>query len=279
VCSSDLGGEDLLTQWEDTQEELEFNLEQDLLGWLGNSFVSFSAARGSYASDFVFLIQVRDENAARAALDKLAERLNEALAEQNAGVEDAELEGAEGFKLFVVPGPLALMLPVNQPVFGVKDGRLIFGSSAKIVETALAVADGKQPNFKESERYKEEALPLPDNATGYSYSDLSKLGEQLSTAMNMMLLPLTMSGAGAKDPAMTGVLNMIRKAAAVTRALDFFKSSSEVTTFDGRASLTKAVLNYQQPPAKPEPAPEESPGKEGEPAEPEGEAEPAGSGA
>lgn len=260
-------GKDVVAQWKQTQADVDFNVEEDLLSWLGGGFAKFNATRGSaYVQEWVIILDVRDEAKANKALDKLCTRLDEYLVPQNGGVEDAKLEGAEGFKRVILPAFLA-MLPVGRPVFGLKDGHLFLGSGPEIVSTALEVGAGKQDNFAKNERFQKEGLPLGQNVTGFAFEDLSRLGEELGQAFAMVgLVQMMMPPEAAKNPMMVSIMSVMNKVGRVVRTLDFYRSECSVSTFDGKATLTKGVVNYQEPP-KPKPTTQEAP-EEGAPPKP-----------
>jgi hypothetical protein len=256
-------GEQGLAEWKAQQAAIEFDVEQDLLSWLGGGFTTFSAARAAYASEWAWIVDIRDEAKANAALDKIATRLNDALASNNGAVEDAKLEEAPGFKRVILPAIAAMLPGLGRPVFGVKDGHLFVANSPEIVKLALEVGAGKHDNFTKSERYQKECLPLGDNASGFQYQDLSKLGDQLGQAFAMVgMFQMMMPPEAAKNPMVKTAINVISKLGRVVKQLDFYRSSCEVSTFDGKVSTTKKLVNYQEPP-KPttEPAPgDASPG-------------------
>ena len=104
------GGE-MIAQWKQHQEEAGFDIEKDLLSWLGGGFATFTAPRASaYVSEWVLILGVKDEAKANAALNDLSTRLDTSLKESNGGVEDAKIEGAEGFKRVILPA-FAAMIP------------------------------------------------------------------------------------------------------------------------------------------------------------------------
>ena len=233
-------------------------------------------------TEWVFILGVRDEAKANTSLTDLATRLDTALKESNGGVEDAKIEGAEGFKRVILPAFAAMIPGLGRPVFGVKDGHLFVGNSPEIVTLALDVGAGKHDNFSKSERYEKEGLPLGENVTKYEFKDLSKLGEELGQAFAITgMLSMMMPPEAQKNPAIITLLSMANKLGSVVRTLDFFRSSCTVTTFDGKASTSKAIMTYQEPPKPKTTAPttQEAPGAaepapkpqaENKPAKPQG---------
>ncbi len=252
-------GTEYVQQFKGMMAESPVDIEQDLLNWLGTSFVSFSGnMRSQFMSDWVMIVGVRDEAKASAALEKLVALVNPMLMEQNGAIEDAELPEAPGFKRVILPPFMAMMPGLGRPILGVAEGHLFVGNGPEIVTLALQTGAGKHDTFQSNERYKKEGLPLGDNVTGFEFSDLSKLGEEIGQALAMtglmqMMLPPDVT----KHPAMTMLLSVATKLGRVARTLDFYQSKCSVTSQDGLMVRTRTVTNYQEPP-KPAAEPKES---------------------
>jgi len=190
------------------------------------------------------------------------------LVPQSGGVEDAQIEGADGFKRIMLPAMLAMLPGLGKPVLGIKAGHLFVANSPEAVKAALEVGAGKGDNFTKSERFKKEGLPLGENVTAFTFKDLTKLGDELAQSFAMVgIMQMMMPPEAAKDPAVVTLLSVINKIGRVVKTLDFYRSSCSMTTFDGKASLTKEVTNYQEPPKPkaPEATTQEAPA-EAEPA-------------
>jgi hypothetical protein len=256
-------GDDLIARWKQVQEDAGFDVQEDLLSWLGGGFASFTATRTSvYAPEWVYIVEVRDEQKARETLEDLCQRLNELLQPRNGSVEDAKLPGAEGFKQVVVPMRYAMIPGLGQPVLGIHDGHLLIGNSPKIIALALEVAAGEKENFAKNERFINEGLPLAENVTAFSFKDLSRFGQELGQKFAIAgLAQMFMPPQVTKDPAVLTILSVVNKIGNVVRTLDFYRSSCTVSTFDGKVGTTKTVTNYQEPP-KPKPTTQEQPGAE-----------------
>lgn len=250
------GGEELVAQIKAFEEEQGISLEEDILGWIGSGLVTFSSPGSSaYTSNSLWIIELRDPAKAQAALDRFGAFLNDALQAQNGGVEDARITGVEGFKRIILP-PLFAMIPgLGRPHYGIRDGCLFFANSPEVLTAAFAVAGGEAENFAKNERYQQEGLPLDSKSTGFSFEDMSKLGEQLGQALPAAASMARMFNPEvAKNPMANTMLNLLTKVGNVLKLLDFYKSSCEVTTFDGKVILTKSVTHYQEPPRKAVPA-------------------------
>jgi hypothetical protein len=274
-------GEEMVAWLEGLKDEetgYGIDVENDIVGWIGGSLISFSVPGPTpYASsEFVFMVSVRDEAKAREMIDRLAGMIEPLLAQQNGSVVDAEIEGAEGFKSVVFP-MLAMFGVMGKPTLGVKDGWLFIGSSPEMIATTLEVAAGKAENFAKNERFHKEGILPEGSVTSLSFTDMTKLGEELGQLLTMVPAIQFAVPDLAKDPVMQGVLNVVGKLGRVVRKLDFFQSSASRTTFDGKMQVTKKITTYREPPVitKPTPPTEESESEEaaeeGEPKEPGGE--------
>jgi len=263
-------GEGVIAGLETMKAESGWDIEKDIIGWIGGGLTTFSVPGPTpYSpSDFVLMLSVRDEAKAREIIDRLAALATPMLVNQNGSIVDAEIEGAEGFKTVV--HPMLAMLPIGKPTIGVKDGWLFIGSSPDMIVTTTEVAAGKLANFSKNERFLKEGIPPEGSVTSLSFTDLTKLGEELGNVLQMVPIIGMMAPDLMKDPKMQSLLSMVGKAGRVVRKLDFFQSSASRTTFDGKMFVTKSVITYREPPVPTKPKPvsatEET---EGEPKTPE----------
>jgi len=247
-------GETALAQWEALQEQMQIHIEKDVLGWLQGNCVQFSVpGPTTYSpSEFVFMLRVKDEEAARALLDRLFGMVEPLLAEQQGSVREAEIEGTQGFRSVIHP-LLAMMLGLKAPTAGVHDSWLFLGSGPEIIAKSLAVAAGKAEGFAENERFKKEGVqPSSGSVNSLSFADQTRLGEELGQMLRMMPMAIRMALQQelARNPFAQLVLDVMTKLGLVVGTLDFFQSSSSVSTFDGRRTVSRTVYNYREPPAK-----------------------------
>ena len=266
-------GKALLTEWELRQEEMGFDVEEDLLAWIGGGYATFSAPIPTpFMPGWVLILEVKDEAKAAKTLEMISEQLTAMLGAQGAGVEDAKLPDIEGFKQVILP-PAAMMIPgLGTPIFGLKDGHLFVANGPKVLTAALAVADGKQEGFDKNERFIAEGLPLGENVTGFAFQDLSGWANEVSQVLSMVgMLPM-MAPDLAKNPVANTAIFIVSKAAKVVKELNFYRSKCTVTSFDGSTAYAKGVLHYQEPPKprKAATAPTEAPAEEPEEAPAEG---------
>ncbi|MCK4342046.1 MAG: hypothetical protein KAY37_10025 [Phycisphaerae bacterium] len=267
------GGQEIIAAWNEQRQEFPLDIEEDLLSWIGGEYVTFTAPIPTpFLPGSVLILKVRDEEKAQAALDLVSELLVELLASQGLAVNDAKLEGVEGFKQVVPPSFLMLIPGIGKPIFGVKDGHLFVANGPEVLALALAVAAGEHESFAKNERYLNEGLPLGNNVTGFTFQDLSKWGEKLSQGLSMAgLLPMAAPEL-MKNPVVNAAVFMVSKFGRVAKELNFYRSHCSVTTFDDNVAHTKRVIHYQQPPPKKKPRPtsaESADEDEGAPAEQE----------
>ncbi|MFQ5805648.1 MAG: hypothetical protein ACE5I3_04275 [Phycisphaerae bacterium] len=262
-------GEELIAHLEALKDEetgLGIDIEKDIVAWIGGSLISFSVPGPTPYSnpEYVFMLSVRDEAKAREMVDRLLGMVEARLgqlggagpqgrsAQQSGSVVDAEIEGAEGFKAVVFP---MLSMLGYQPVVGVKDGWLFVGSSPGAITATVEVAAGKAENFAKNERFRKEGILPESGVTALSFTDLSKLGEQLGQLLTMVPAIQLAVPDLAKDPVMRSVLSMVGKLGRVARKLDFFQSSASRTTFDGKIEVAKKITTYREPPVITKPKP------------------------
>jgi hypothetical protein len=248
-------GAQVIAELQGMKENTGWDIETDIVGWIGGGFTTFSMPGPTAYSpaEFVFMLSVRDEAKAREVIGRLIAMIEPKLVSQNGSIVDAEIEGTEGFKSVILP--MLAMVGMNKPTIGVKDGWLFIGSSPDVIATAAKVAAG-EPNFSKNERFLKEGIQPEGSVTSLSYTDLSKLGEELGGLLQMVPMMSVAVPDMMKDPKMQSVLGMVSKAGRVVRKLDFLQSSSSRTTFDGKAFVTKSIDTYREPPVptKPKPA-------------------------
>lgn len=260
-------GPAMIEQWNTQKQALPYDVEA-ILGWLGGEYASFSAPIPTpFMPGSVYVLPVRDPGKAAAFIEQVSQDLNTALKEQNAGVEDAKIEGADGFKRVILP-PLFAMVPgLGRPIYGLKDGNLIVGNGPEVVGLAMKVASGGQDDFSKNERYQAEGLPIIENMTAFTFADLSRMGDELSQMFAMVGLLQSFSPELRKDPVAMSALGMLAKVSNVLKKLDFFKSSCAIKTFKDNAEHSHTIVNYQEPPrpkttTTPAPADEPAPAEE-----------------
>jgi hypothetical protein len=251
-------GPELIQEWETTKTTLPFDIEQDVFSWIGGSLRMFSMpAESAYKpGSWLIATNVTNEDKAREELTRFFNWLEPTLKESNGAVRDVEVEGGTGFKSIVHP-MLIVVGSAGQPTMGVAKGQLIVASGPKVISEALATAAGGSPNFSKNERLQKECPPMPANVWMASFSDMTKLGDQLGQALKMVPMMGMMMPQLAQNPAGRALFSAVSKLGNVVQEINFLQSSSSVSTFDGKVVQSKAVVNYRVPPPPPQTSPAE----------------------
>ncbi|MCA9244792.1 MAG: hypothetical protein KDA32_12590 [Phycisphaerales bacterium] len=253
-------GAEHIAEWNAMQEQMGVNVERDVLSWIEGSMVSFSIPGPTPFSpaEFMIMVKVRDSDKARKQIGDWMDQLEQMVAAQGGqgvAISDAEIEGAEGFRKLIMP--MLAMVGLQAPTIGVYDEWVMLGASPEIVAKTIAVGTGKAPNFSTNDRFKKEGVPFDGPVRAVSFTDLTKLGDQLGQALSMVPLAMTLAAQGQQNPGQRTLLAMMSKAGRVVRKLDFFQSSASVTTMKGQKVITHSVTRYREPAAE-KPTPDSS---------------------
>ena len=248
-------GESMVAELDTMKEETGWDIEKEVVGWIGGQIVSYSIPGPTPYSpaEFVFMLGVRDEAQAKATLDRLMTMLNEMLASQQGSVVPAEIEGVEGFKS--VAFPMLAMMGMTKPTLGVHDGWLFFGSSPEIITKTLDVAAGKIENVSKNERFQKEGIMPKGQVVSVTFKDLTKVGEQLSQVLQMLPMMAMMAPDVGREPIIQAMLGVVSKVGRVVRKLDFLQSSATCSRVEGNVIITKGVTTYREPPEVKKPTP------------------------
>ena len=248
-------GEAVLGTWAETQKELGFHVQEDLLDWLSGELVSVTlpAARPTLMSytDPVLMLRVKDPTLAAQKVEAGVVRLRE-LAKKYTNMELLEAPAAvkaPGFRTLTFPPLMAF----GQPVVGVHDRWLIVGGSVEAINACLATAAGEHPSILEAERFRKEGILRNDPVSSASFTDLSNLQLELAGMFQGMgavggMLSQTIADKEAAK-AVQSMMAMIHRLAPVVAQIDFFSSQASYCTFDGLAWKMEMVTTYKAPPS------------------------------
>jgi hypothetical protein len=157
---------------------------------------------------------------------------------------------AEGFRS--VTHPYVMMF--FRPTLGIANDWLIVGSSESGVNKCLDTAAGKCKTVADNPRFKAEGITPQGPVVSASFTDLSTWGADVAGVLALLgvaggFIP---SEPGAEAPIETvrAVFAALGRLVPVFQTIDFYSSTSKVTTFDGTTWKTEMVVTY-----KPEPAP------------------------
>lgn len=234
------------------KREVNLDLEKDVFALFDGQTASVTIG-----DEFAMLFKVTDEKKTMAQVDRLLDAIQGAMGQgQGLSLSKVKVKGDKE-KFRSISHPMMMMMGgLEPPVFGCSEGHLILASSADVVTEVLETADGTKPSIRESKRFKEEAIvPTEGAVDSISYTDDSRLGEQLQQAFGGMAMGVGMMGMmGGQNmpPEVASVISkagpILTKLGTVLSKLDFFQSSSSCTTFDGTQWKTRSVQNYK--PAK-----------------------------
>ena len=246
------GGQETLAMWAGIQEQIGFNVEKDLLSWLGNEFISVSmppAIPSPFGgADWVMMIQVTDEAKAKATVDRGLAALMQIIKQKQAPpltTQPANNPSLEGFLTLTHP----MMMMFLRPVYGVADGYMIIGSSEKAILRCLKTARGENPSIRKNKRFIEEGLIPTGPATAVSFKDLSNLGQEIAQVLGLLgmvgnMVPTDDDAAEIIRP----IFGMLQKLAPVVAQINFYKSKATVTMSGARILKTHTVTHYKEPP-------------------------------
>lgn len=245
-------GENMLLMWKGIQDQIGFHPDKDLFGLIGDTYTAVSLPQFKPnpmgGGDGVFLLAVTDEAAAKAQLERGINALDALVkqAQQMIMIKDVEIAGTTGFKSVTHP----MMMAMLNPVFGVHDGHLIIGTCADAVKMCINTAKGEHPSIMENDRFMKEGLTSKENLYSISFTDKSKLGEELGQAIQMMSMMVSMASAGMaqEEPEMGKVMvgfgKILGRLGPIVSRIDFYSSSGSITTCDDGVTITSAVTTY-----------------------------------
>lgn len=247
------GGEQLLAKWDKLQNDIGFHPDGDVFSWLGGQVISVKLPAETPSpfstTDSVIFIKLKDEKKAAEKIKAGLDRLNDFLAMRDTPLtsQPADVEGADGFRM--VTHPVVMMF--LRPVYGISNGYLVIGTSSKAIEMCLATARGEHPSVAQNERVLREALIPEGPVASTSFQDLTTLGRDIAQVLNAVGFVSAFIPNKPELKPIRGVIAILGKLGPVAEKIDFFQSSSGVSTFDGRVCRSKTVTNYRSPTTQP----------------------------
>lgn len=251
-----------------------FDIEKDFLAWIDGPMIQIELKGGNPMSpvETVSLLRVKDEKLARqkveGALDHVGQLLGGMGGPMGGGKGESDqpiivstpvkIAGKSGFYQIRFNHPMLMMVAAQfSPVWGVAEGHLWLGMSKKSLQACLETAAGDAPSIRKSPRFLAEGL-MPSTGAGeltsISYTDQTRTAEsigELLGAVGMVGMMASMNPQLGQSPAgkiLGAVTALAAKAGPAVEKLNFFLSSAECTTFDGKAWTTRQVQNYRDPP-------------------------------
>jgi hypothetical protein len=247
------GGPETLEEFDTLQkEEWNLDIDKDILALFDGGIITVTMG-----DDWVLMLHVTDSEKANKQMSVLLKKLNDMLGEENALTMSPSKVMGKSFTQ--VTHPMFMMAGGFAPIWGCAEDHLIIGSSAKAVTNCLKTAAGEHPNITKNKRFIDEALmPKGGSLCGVSFTDESKMANELQQMIGAFSMGLGFASMGMQDapPQMKAIFGalpqMLAKMGPVVGKMDFFQSSAEYSSFDGKGWLTHRVQNYK-PPRPPEP--------------------------
>ena len=241
--------------WKALLQGVGIDLDRDLFSWWSGELVQVSlptaVATPFGGDDSVWMIRTKDAAIARDRIDALIEWGCSKLTAMNQGLLVTPVDvGAEGFVELTYP----VVAVYVRPVIGVTDQWIVVGTSADAVRRCLAVASGKAPSIRTNPRFRKEGITPKGPCVSASYSDLSNVGAEAAqmAALVGTAAQIAMARASSDHPGTTNTLRSIRaiirivmKLGPILHKLDFYRSSSLVSTIDDGFLRTEGVITYQ----------------------------------
>lgn len=143
------------------QEEIGFNVREDLLSWLDGGFgwIVLPGRPAGSASDLVFFLRTTEGERPAEMLQKLLVLVRRFLASKGLTPRAEEIPGMESLRELSIAE-----FPWVKPVVGAPPGALVIASSRSAVERVGAAMRGNAANFRETPAYR--ALGYPDGPLG-----------------------------------------------------------------------------------------------------------------
>lgn len=246
--------EQVWSQWEEIQKAIGLDLREDLLGWLGDRVISATIQVENQSAQ-VFFLAVKNEEKAREMIGKglgfLRQQIQEQAAQNpmlgmlNVTTQPATHESLEGFTR------IQMAISPQPNVFGIKDGYLIVGTSEQAVLKCLATGRNEHPNIRKNERLMKEMLLPTGDVVAINYNDQRSLGREMAEMVQVVSMIGGMASMAVPNPTAQRVISkcvqILGKLVPVLQKIDFYKSSSSYTTFDGQHWRTESVTHYQSP--------------------------------
>ena len=152
----------MLAQLAEMENQLGFSVRGDLLGSLGDHYISWSMPMGTITSapEMAYLIKVNSEEKLIGALKNMA-----ALSQGMVELEEATKRGLKSYQLLVNFDPMDGMgmnpFEMFQPTFAFKDGYMVMGFSASDVKRVFKRMD-RDDNPKGDIRSNKEFMAVQD---------------------------------------------------------------------------------------------------------------------
>jgi len=247
-------GAQLLGMWEGIQQQAGFSMQRDVISWIDGETIKVDFKLNG-SDEWVTRMKVKDEVIANEKMAmglgllpqllKMAAKENPMVMMLGITTSPSKDPRFQGFSQLQI-GMLGLSM-----LCGVQDGWMIFGSSADAVALSNATAAGEEPSVLTNSALMAEAIQPSDAIEAANFTSYAGMAESFADMLNGLTMAGGMITSMIEDPQgreMAGeALSILGRLAPVIRAIDFYRSSSSVSSFDGKAWHEHSVMNYAGP--------------------------------
>jgi len=249
-------GQMALVQWEMIQEGEGFDLREDVLSWIDGETITVNFELDGQ-DEWVSRMLVKDEAMAGEKLGMVLGMIPDMLgmlAEGNPMMMGAVSVAPVRDERFPDFHELGIAMIGESMLVGVHDGAMVISSSADALAHYGAVAAGEAEGIEVNETMMALAL-LPGEGDGAvnaaSYTDhtgaAAAMGQALSAVAMYGQMPLMTIEEPEVREVLSEVLFIAGKLGPVISTIDFYRSSSMLATFDGKARHSHSVTHYEGP--------------------------------
>lgn len=232
------GTEEIFDEFKTIQEQYDVHLDKDILQSFSGQSVSITlpgpmTPLGPSAKSVTFL-RCQNPDRVRDLIHRGIEALQKIPQVRAQGLtiaESAQLDGFEEIRAtpFVMMGGMT-------PVFGFRDGWLVFGTHTDAVQKVLLTRGGEAETIASSETFTQFGLDITGDVTDISYSNTGESIRQMSMGLQQVgaMLPMIMAMSGQQQggPDLTPVQDILGLLPSVGRIIgkfDFIESKLNVT--------------------------------------------------
>jgi hypothetical protein len=164
-------GDQMLGKLEQAQQQLGFNLEEDLFSWMGNEMAyiyneSPAFSEKHISQELCWIIEVTDEEKAANSLQKLT-GLALGLANAEGGIQPREYGGQTIHEMGNLPVPIT-------PGYALVDNYLLISLSTDYMEKLIDCAAGKSKGLEANPRFRSVKAKLPNEVNSMQFADFPR---------------------------------------------------------------------------------------------------------
>ncbi len=169
-------GDQVLGKLEQAQQQLGFDLEEDLFSWMGNEMAyiyneSPAFSEKHISQELCWIIEVIDEEKAMHGLQKLT-GIASGLANAQGGIQPREYAGQTIHEIGNLPVPIT-------PGYAIVDNYLLISLSTAYMEKLIDCAAGKSKGLEANPRFKSVKAKVPNKVNSMQFADIPRYAEVL----------------------------------------------------------------------------------------------------